>query len=70
LLINWVVQYFAPKKIQDSKPVNLFDSLKISPVTITEKMPLILQHNGHSRTIVGFEVDKAGVTNLLLFDPS
>ena len=69
MLINWVVQYFAPK-IQDSKPVNLFDSLKISPITITEKMPLILQHNGHSRTVVGFEVDKTGVTNLLLFDPA
>jgi len=70
LLINWVVQYFAPKKIQDSKPVNLFDSLQISPITITAKMPLILQHNGHSRTIVGFEVDKTGMTSLLLFDPA
>jgi len=33
-------------------------------------MPLILQHNGHSRTIVGYEVDGHGVTNLLTFDPA
>lgn len=33
-------------------------------------MPLILQHNGHSRIIVGYEVDGRGITNLLMFDPS
>lgn len=70
LLVNWVVEYFAPKKIQDSTPVNLFDTLNNSPIIVTDKMPLILQHKGHSRTIVGFEVDKNGVTNLLLFDPA
>jgi hypothetical protein len=70
LLVNWVVEYFAPKKSQDSTPLNLFDTLNNSPIIVTDKMPLILQHNGHSRTIVGFEVDKNGVTNLLLFDPA
>lgn len=34
----------------------------------TEKLPLILQHKGHSRTIVGYEETHRG-TNLLLFDP-
>lgn len=71
LLVNWVVEYFTPKKIQQpSTPVNQFDMLNNSPIIVTDKMPLILQHNGHSRTIVGFEVDKNGVTNLLLFDPA
>lgn len=32
-------------------------------------MPLILQHAGHSRTVVGFEKYQNGV-NLLIFDPS
>lgn len=34
----------------------------------TRKLPLILQHNGHSRTIVGYEETQRG-TYLLLFDP-
>jgi hypothetical protein len=33
-------------------------------------MPLILQHAGHSRTIIGYEVSKKGIVNLLVFDPS
>jgi hypothetical protein len=36
---------------------------------VTDKMPLILQHNGHSRTIVGYEVSKSGAVTLLAFDP-
>jgi len=32
--------------------------------------PLFLQHNGHSRTIVGVEQSSDGVIRLLLFDPS
>jgi len=33
-------------------------------------MPLVLQHAGHSRTIVGYEIAKDGSTTLLAFDPS
>lgn len=33
-------------------------------------MPLILQHSGHSRTVVGFEKHSNGNINLLIFDPS
>jgi len=68
-MIKWVVDYFAPTQTID-KPTNIFKSLTKSPVTSTNKMPLILQHNGHSRTIVGYEVDSSGVTNLLMFDPA
>ncbi|KAJ2931365.1 hypothetical protein H1R20_g5730, partial [Candolleomyces eurysporus] len=31
-------------------------------------MPFILQHEGHSRLIVGYEIDKLGKVNLLTFD--
>lgn len=41
-----------------------------SPVIVTDRMPLVLQHQGHSRTIVGFEKLKSGSVNLLCFDPS
>jgi hypothetical protein len=33
-------------------------------------MPLILQHQGHSRTIIGYEIAKDGSTALLTFDPA
>ncbi|WVW86075.1 hypothetical protein I302_108114 [Kwoniella bestiolae CBS 10118] len=38
-------------------------------IRITKKFPLILQHSGHSRTIVGYEENSRGDINLLLFDP-
>lgn len=69
LVIKWVVDYFTPKETID-KPTNIFESLTNSPVRITDKMPLILQHDGHSRTIIGYEIDGCGVTNLLMFDPA
>ena len=69
LVIKWVVDYFTPKQTID-KPTNVLESLTNSPVTITDKMPLILQHDGHSRTIIGYEIDGRGVTNLLTFDPA
>ncbi len=66
VVINWIVEYFSPQ--ETSK--DAFESIKASPVITTEKMPLILQHDGHSRTIVGYEIDKNGTTSLLTFDPS
>jgi Peptidase family C78 len=68
-VIKWVVDYFTPKQTID-KPTNVFESLTNSPVMITNKMPLILQHDGHSRTIIGYEIDSRGITNLLMFDPA
>ena len=68
-MIKWVVDYFTPKQTID-RPANIFEPLINSPVTSTIKMPLILQHNGHSRTIIGYEVDGRGITNLLTFDPA
>ena len=74
-LTRWVVDYFGPPmESQPSpfdKPVSAFEAIKKpTPVTISQKMPVILQHKGHSRTIVGYEIAKDGSTNLLLFDPA
>ena len=41
-----------------------------TPVVVTDRMPLVLQYQGHSRTIIGYEITREGATNLLAFDPS
>ncbi|KAG9040236.1 hypothetical protein FRB95_000165 [Tulasnella sp. JGI-2019a] len=73
-LIQWIVRYFstAPEvALPPASTSNAFDVLKsASQVTIASLMPLILQHKGHSRTIIGYEVTKNGATNLLIFDPA
>lgn len=38
-------------------------------VQMSPRLPLILQHSGHSRTIVGYEETRGGAINLILFDP-
>lgn len=38
-------------------------------VRLSAKYPLILQHSGHSRTIIGYEEAANGTVNLLLLDP-
>ena len=69
-MINWVVSYFSPPPLANVK-ASLDDALRgAAPVVGTDRMPLILQHAGHSRTIVGYEVDRKGRVNLLTFDPS
>ena len=69
IVTNWVVEYFTPKATSTERS-NMYQMLKgASPVLVTDRMPIILQHNGHSRTIVGYEVDKRGVVNLITFDP-
>ncbi|TFK42761.1 peptidase family C78-domain-containing protein [Crucibulum laeve] len=68
LLTDWIINYFTPKD-SSCASTNLYDTIKASPVTITDRMPIILQHSGHSRTIIGYEVDKHGIVNLLTFDP-
>ncbi|KAJ7702364.1 peptidase family C78-domain-containing protein [Mycena rosella] len=79
ILTDWVVEYFshpsgavdANKVVNDRRPKTINDALLgASAVTVTSRMPLILQHDGHSRTIVGYEVSKTGYVNLLMFDPS
>ncbi|CAA6656457.1 unnamed protein product [Spirodela intermedia] len=65
VLVDWVWNYF-----------NSGVSGQCShQVSISEKMPLYFQHNGHSRTIVGIQVKKGtqgmpDVYSLLVLDPS
>ncbi|KAJ7168151.1 peptidase family C78-domain-containing protein [Mycena crocata] len=79
ILTDWVVEYFSQprgsvdtnKVVVNRRPKTVNDALLgASAVTVTPRMPLILQHAGHSRTIVGYEVSKTGFVNLLVFDPS
>ncbi|KAG2041522.1 peptidase family C78-domain-containing protein [Suillus americanus] len=68
VMIDWIVQYFSPP---NPKQGTVTDVLRgASPVIATDKMPLVLQFNGHSQTIIGYEISKNGDTNLLVFDPS
>ncbi|KIJ29290.1 hypothetical protein M422DRAFT_235323 [Sphaerobolus stellatus SS14] len=66
---QWVINYFTPKDA--ARPSDAFNVLKgANPIVISDRMPLILQHAGHSRTIIGYELNKKGDPNLLVFDPS
>lgn len=51
-------------------PSTIDEALRSGPVVVTDKMPLILQHAGHSRTIIGIERARNNTINLLTFDPS
>lgn len=67
-LLDWVLRHFSAGY---SSPRTLNEALQsTNSVAITGKMPLILQHNGHSRTIVGCERCVDGTINLLVFDPA
>lgn len=68
-LTDWFVEYFSDS-VKKQGTVN--DALRDgSPVITTEKMPVILQYEGHSVTVVGYEVQsRSREVNLLVFDPS
>ncbi|KAI9471836.1 MAG: peptidase family C78-domain-containing protein [Benjaminiella poitrasii] len=58
-LMDWIQSYFMDALEDNSKET----------VCITDRPPLYLQHQGHSRTVVGIEVLKSGKRNLIMFDP-
>ncbi|EIW71780.1 hypothetical protein TREMEDRAFT_67959 [Tremella mesenterica DSM 1558] len=79
-LQQWVKQYFNEDTPHRPEPnrTSAFDVLMRTEangqgrgevVRQSSKLPLILQHSGHSRTIVGYEETSRGDINLLLFDP-
>ncbi|ORX79517.1 DUF1671-domain-containing protein [Basidiobolus meristosporus CBS 931.73] len=65
-VLTWVENYFTSN---DSGSSSSSESGSRHRVVITKKPPLYLQHQGHSRTIVGIEKQANGARNLLLFDP-
>ena len=68
-LLEWIKRYF-DAHTQDH-PTSVKEMWRAAtPVVISDRMPLILQHQGHSRTIIGYEIAKDGGTTLLAFDPS
>jgi Peptidase family C78 len=75
-LTRWILEYFEPVA-DGSSGINgkrsAFEALTESGgsvVRTTDKMPLYLQHQGHSRTVVGIEVARNGEMYLLVFDPA
>ncbi|KAH7926299.1 DUF1671-domain-containing protein [Leucogyrophana mollusca] len=69
-LTDWVMDYFSPPS-PSTRAATVDEILRgATPVVATDKMPLILQHQGHSHTIIGYEVMRNGNVNLLVFDPS
>ncbi len=68
-LLDWIRQYFdANSRDHQASPQEWWRGA--TPVVVTDRIPLILQYQGHSRTIVGYEIARGGATNLLAFDPS
>ncbi|KAH8928165.1 DUF1671-domain-containing protein [Atractiella rhizophila] len=68
-LTNFIQNYFSHSKSNDA-----FQSLNKSGGSHIRmcgegKLPLYLQHKGHSRTVVGVETTKRGETNILVLDP-
>ncbi|XP_015228420.1 PREDICTED: zinc finger with UFM1-specific peptidase domain protein isoform X1 [Cyprinodon variegatus] len=60
-LFDWVKKYFCPSSVSN----------RLSPrLILTSLPPLYLQHQGHSRTVVGLEQRKNGNLCLLLLDPA
>jgi zinc finger-containing ubiquitin peptidase 1 len=58
-LLYAVAEYFIGYKVDD----------KNQKIISTNLPPLYFQHQGHSMTIIGLEVDKRGAMNLVVFDP-
>jgi Peptidase family C78 len=68
-LLDWIKQYFDIQT--EDHPTSVQERWRAAtPVVISDRMPLILQHQGHSRTIIGYEIAKDGSTTLLTFDPA
>ena len=65
-LLEWIRAYFDP-----AQPGTGTDAWRGARAVVpTNKMPLILQHDGHSRTVIGYEITKSGQIQLLVFDPA
>ncbi|KAI8639815.1 peptidase family C78-domain-containing protein [Parasitella parasitica] len=59
-LMDWIQSYFMDSAAHRKST---------KTVCITNRPPLYLQHQGHSRTVVGIELLKSGKRNLIMFDP-
>ncbi|KAK2192474.1 hypothetical protein NP493_29g01000 [Ridgeia piscesae] len=66
-----LIDFHAPTSVDGTHP-RLFEWVRdyFRANTTSFKPPLYLQHQGHSRTIIGVEELQSGSLQLLLFDPS
>ena len=63
-LSRWTKHYFTTS-------LNSAHSVSNSCLVCDDRLPLFLQHSGHSRTVVGIELDLTGdVVSFLIFDPA
>ncbi|KAE9395016.1 hypothetical protein BT96DRAFT_1022189 [Gymnopus androsaceus JB14] len=69
-LTNWIVRYFDKYNQRNSASTVNAALLGASPVQCAPCMPLILQNDGHSRMVIGYELTILGGVTLLVFDPS
>ena len=67
LLFDWVCDYFSSKS---GAVTTTTSAMNISLSASNCRPPLYLQHQGHSRTIVGVERLSKGSMKLLILDPS
>ncbi|KDN50594.1 hypothetical protein RSAG8_01092, partial [Rhizoctonia solani AG-8 WAC10335] len=67
-LIQWMTMHFMEHSNDLSSGPE--GGHKTPRVYMSTKMPIVLQHKGHSRTVVGIEFTKTGGTNLLIYDPA
>ncbi|XP_041462454.1 zinc finger-containing ubiquitin peptidase 1-like [Lytechinus variegatus] len=58
-LFSWIRDYFGKPPL-----LSMENSVR------SNKLPLYFQHEGHSRTIIGYDMMKDKSTRILLFDPS
>ncbi|KAI0374736.1 DUF1671-domain-containing protein [Pilatotrama ljubarskyi] len=69
-LMQWIYNYFSGGDPR-ANSATVGEALRgARAVNVTDKLPIILQYQGHSQTIVGCERVKNGAIKLLTFDPS
>lgn len=71
-LVKWVWQYFTGQQVESEDAMQRLMSNSRSRVIRSDKPPLFFQHEGHSRTIVGIELQRQPgkqIYNLLVLDP-
>lgn len=83
-LAEWIKNYFSVNPTRGSSAFDMLQSspvvtsdklpviLQVCSLVLSGTCPLSLlpQHSGHSRTVIGYEVDRKHNVNLLVLDPA
>ncbi|KAF8604518.1 DUF1671-domain-containing protein [Ceratobasidium sp. AG-I] len=68
-LIQWLTIHFTEHS-NEPEPGAGGTPSSARGVFMSTRMPVVLQHKGHSRTVIGVELTASGETNLLIYDPA